>query len=96
MLASRKLSLIVDLDQTIVHATVDPTVGEWLRDPRNPNYKALEGVKKFKLGQTGSSKAVQPSLRDGTEADQSAQEDEDDAGQDTADGDSCWYYVKMR
>ena len=27
---SRKLSLIVDLDQTIVHATVDPTVGEWI------------------------------------------------------------------
>lgn len=26
----RKLSLIVDLDQTIVHATVDPTVGEWI------------------------------------------------------------------
>ncbi|KAJ7634451.1 hypothetical protein FB45DRAFT_829675 [Roridomyces roridus] len=29
LLNSRKLSLIVDLDQTIVHATVDPTVGEW-------------------------------------------------------------------
>lgn len=30
LLKSRKLSLIVDLDQTIVHATVDPTVGEWI------------------------------------------------------------------
>ncbi|KAF7359453.1 RNA polymerase II subunit A C-terminal domain phosphatase [Mycena sanguinolenta] len=29
LLRARKLSLIVDLDQTIVHATVDPTVGEW-------------------------------------------------------------------
>ncbi|KAH9913331.1 uncharacterized protein BXZ73DRAFT_92977 [Epithele typhae] len=29
---SRKLSLIVDLDQTIVHATVDPTVGEWITE----------------------------------------------------------------
>ncbi|KAI0699349.1 hypothetical protein C8T65DRAFT_581279 [Cerioporus squamosus] len=29
---SRKLSLIVDLDQTIVHATVDPTVGEWIAE----------------------------------------------------------------
>ena len=28
----RKLSLIVDLDQTIVHATVDPTVGEWITE----------------------------------------------------------------
>lgn len=30
LLQKRKLSLIVDLDQTIVHATVDPTVGEWI------------------------------------------------------------------
>jgi RNA polymerase II subunit A-like phosphatase len=32
LLKSRKLSLIVDLDQTIVHATVDPTVGDWIAD----------------------------------------------------------------
>lgn len=32
LLRERKLSLIVDLDQTIVHATVDPTVGEWMED----------------------------------------------------------------
>ncbi|PPQ79874.1 hypothetical protein CVT25_002930 [Psilocybe cyanescens] len=32
LLKSRKLSLIVDLDQTIVHATVDPTVGEWINE----------------------------------------------------------------
>ena len=32
LLSSRKLSLIVDLDQTIVHATVDPTVGEWIAE----------------------------------------------------------------
>ncbi|KAI6120721.1 hypothetical protein EDD16DRAFT_1478109 [Pisolithus croceorrhizus] len=32
LLESRKLSLIVDLDQTIVHATVDPTVGEWIAE----------------------------------------------------------------
>ncbi|CAK9780438.1 hypothetical protein CC85DRAFT_311092 [Cutaneotrichosporon oleaginosum] len=30
LLRSKKLSLIVDLDQTIIHTTVDPTVGEWL------------------------------------------------------------------
>ena len=28
----RRLSLIVDLDQTIVHATVDPTVGDWITE----------------------------------------------------------------
>lgn len=32
LLKSRRLSLIVDLDQTIVHATVDPTVGEWITE----------------------------------------------------------------
>jgi RNA polymerase II subunit A-like phosphatase len=32
LLKTRKLSLIVDLDQTIVHATVDPTIGEWFAE----------------------------------------------------------------
>lgn len=32
LLKSRRLSLIVDLDQTIVHATVDPTVGDWIAE----------------------------------------------------------------
>lgn len=32
LLDTRKLSLIVDLDQTIVHATVDPTVGDWIAE----------------------------------------------------------------
>jgi RNA polymerase II subunit A-like phosphatase len=31
-LTNRKLSLIVDLDQTIIHTTVDPTVGEWMAE----------------------------------------------------------------
>ncbi len=44
------MSLIVDLDQTIIHATVDPTVGEWLDDPKNPNFAALNNTGKFRLG----------------------------------------------
>jgi RNA polymerase II subunit A C-terminal domain phosphatase len=32
LLSTRRLSLIVDLDQTIVHATVDPTVGDWITE----------------------------------------------------------------
>ena len=31
-MTNRKLSLIVDLDQTIIHTTVDPTVGEWMAE----------------------------------------------------------------
>jgi RNA polymerase II subunit A-like phosphatase len=49
LLASRRLSLVVDLDQTIIHATVDPTVGEWKEDKDNPNYEALKGVRQFQL-----------------------------------------------
>lgn len=49
LLASRRLSLVVDLDQTIIHATVDPTVGDWKEDKDNPNYEALKGVRQFQL-----------------------------------------------
>ncbi|KAF7338558.1 RNA polymerase II subunit A C-terminal domain phosphatase [Mycena venus] len=43
LLKSRKLSLIVDLDQTIVHATVDPTVGEWRAE--GAAWKARQALK---------------------------------------------------
>ncbi|EGO02585.1 hypothetical protein SERLA73DRAFT_102556 [Serpula lacrymans var. lacrymans S7.3] len=51
LLNSRKLSLIVDLDQTIVHATVDPTVATDSEsdDECNPNWEALKDVRKFQL-----------------------------------------------
>jgi len=49
LLQSRKLSLVVDLDQTIIHAAFDPTIGEWKSDPTNPNYEALQDVQSFKL-----------------------------------------------
>jgi RNA polymerase II subunit A-like phosphatase len=61
LLEKRKLSLIVDLDQTILHATMDPTVGEWMRakqafvdgsttpPPESVNWPALEDVVKFQL-----------------------------------------------
>ncbi|CAH00236.1 protein serine/threonine phosphatase [Kluyveromyces lactis] len=45
----KKLVLVVDLDQTVIHCGVDPTIGEWMRDPKNPNYKALQDVKSFTL-----------------------------------------------
>ncbi|KAK4124072.1 hypothetical protein N657DRAFT_375950 [Parathielavia appendiculata] len=49
LLQSRKLSLVVDLDQTIIQACIDPTVGEWQRDPTNPNYESVKEVKSFQL-----------------------------------------------
>jgi len=52
LLKSRKLSLIVDLDQTIVHATVDPTVGEWITE--GENWEARQATKNAKTPSTDS------------------------------------------
>ncbi|KAI5284947.1 RNA polymerase II, partial [Ascosphaera acerosa] len=49
LIRRKKLSLVVDLDQTIIQATVDPTVGEWQADPDNPNYDAVRDVQRFQL-----------------------------------------------
>ncbi|KAL1973917.1 hypothetical protein VTN31DRAFT_5477 [Thermomyces dupontii] len=49
LLSTRRLSLVVDLDQTIIHATVDPTVGEWKEDESNPNHNAVKDVRAFQL-----------------------------------------------
>lgn len=46
---SKKLVLVVDLDQTVIHCGVDPTIGEWKRDPSNPNYETLKDVQMFAL-----------------------------------------------
>ncbi|KAK3179940.1 CTD phosphatase Fcp1 [Lecanicillium sp. MT-2017a] len=53
LLRQRKLSLVVDLDQTIIHACIEPTVGEWQRDPTNPNHNAVKDVKSFQLNDDG-------------------------------------------
>ena len=53
LLASRKLSLVVDLDQTIIHAAVDTTIDEWMKDETNPNHEAVRDVRKFQLVDDG-------------------------------------------
>ena len=53
LLKHRKLSLVVDLDQTIIHACIEPTVGEWQRDPTSPNYEFVKDVKSFQLNDEG-------------------------------------------
>lgn len=53
LLESRKLSLVVDLDQTIIQACVEPTVAEWQKDPENPNYEAVKDVQAFQLVDDG-------------------------------------------
>jgi RNA polymerase II subunit A-like phosphatase len=67
LLDSRKLSLVVDLDQTIIQANVEPTIGEWKNDPTNPNWKALQDVCMFQLvddGRTWYYVKLRPGLRD--------------------------------
>ncbi|KHJ33856.1 putative fcp1-like phosphatase [Erysiphe necator] len=49
LLKNRKLSLVVDLDQTIIHACIEPTIGEWQNDPTCPNYEAVKEVRSFQL-----------------------------------------------
>ncbi|KAF5023182.1 hypothetical protein F66182_4763 [Fusarium sp. NRRL 66182] len=53
LLRQRKLSLVVDLDQTIIHACIEPTIGEWQRDPSNPNHNAVKDVRSFQLNDDG-------------------------------------------
>jgi RNA polymerase II subunit A-like phosphatase len=49
LLSSKKLTLIVDLDQTVIHTTCERTVAEWQADPENPNYDAVKDVQGFQL-----------------------------------------------
>ncbi|KAK9765054.1 CTD phosphatase Fcp1 [Basidiobolus ranarum] len=49
LLQSRKLSLIVDLDQTIIHTTIDPIVGDWMNDEKSINSMAINEISTFTL-----------------------------------------------
>lgn len=53
LLSLKKLSLVVDLDQTVIQATVDPTVAEWQKDLENPNHDAVMDVRAFQLTEEG-------------------------------------------
>ena len=53
LLGSKKLSLVVDLDQTIIQATVDPTVADWQKDEHNSNHDAVKDVRAFLLKDDG-------------------------------------------
>lgn len=53
LLSQRKLSLVVDLDQTVIHACIEPTIGEWQGDPSNPNYESVKEVRSFQLNDDG-------------------------------------------
>lgn len=78
---ARKLTLIVDLDQTVVHATVDPTVGDWLADldpSIPPSSRRLKGASaRANLASVGRFTLDEPRLP-------------------TTPTPACWYYLKPR
>jgi RNA polymerase II subunit A-like phosphatase len=42
LIKQRRLSLILDLDQTVIHATVQPSVEAWLQDPVLAEHPSLK------------------------------------------------------
>ncbi|KAI5290330.1 Carboxy-terminal domain (CTD) phosphatase [Ascosphaera aggregata] len=92
LLGSRKLSLVVDLDQTIIHATVDPTVAEWQNDPSNPNYEAVKDVRAFQLAEDG----FPPPTAAAAKRDAKCSKDGRTDAANAAAAGGCWYYIKLR
>ncbi|KAL7413349.1 HAD-like domain-containing protein [Mrakia frigida] len=91
LLSTRRLSLIVDLDQTIIHATVDPTVGEWMDECGLLPTSESKGKGKDSNKKGGKGRRRNPNeeaLRDvgRFKLGLSAGRVEDD----------CWYYIKPR
>lgn len=49
LLSAKKLTLIVDLDQTVIHTTCERTIADWQADAENPNHDAVKDVQGFQL-----------------------------------------------
>ncbi|KAF1830749.1 hypothetical protein BDW02DRAFT_533353 [Decorospora gaudefroyi] len=72
LLGAKKLTLIVDLDQTVIHTTCERTIAEWQADPENPNHDAVKDVQGFQLADDNVSHVaanwyyvkMRPGLRD--------------------------------
>lgn len=95
LLEARKLSLIVDLDQTILHATVDPTVGEWMEEAAQHEARKVaeaanrntEEVEKAEAPDDGEINPNWAALSDVKRF---------KLGSDHSDDDGSYYYIKPR
>lgn len=92
LLKSHKLSLIVDLDQTIVHATVDPTVGEWITE--GEAWEARKDRREKRNERKAEKERRKEAKKDGDDDDESdddsSSEDEDETESEEGDGeDEC-------
>ncbi|KAK0385516.1 hypothetical protein NLU13_6696 [Sarocladium strictum] len=65
LLRQRKLSLVVDLDQTIIHACVDPTIEKWKNDPSSPNHAVVQDICSFWLDDATGGQTYYIKLRPG-------------------------------
>ncbi|KAH8175203.1 NLI interacting factor-like phosphatase domain-containing protein [Sarocladium implicatum] len=65
LLRHRKLSLVVDLDQTIIHACVDPTIEKWQKDPSSPNHSVVQDIRSFWLDDATGGQTYYIKLRPG-------------------------------
>jgi len=90
LLKSRKLSLIVDLDQTIVHATVDPTVGEWIAEGRAwEERRDRREQRRERERQKEREKAERAKQREEDESDDESSSDEDEDETESDGEDEC-------
>lgn len=65
LLKSRRLVLVVDLDQTVIHASVTPEIGRWIEDAESPKHEAVKDVKSFVLKERGQQSWYYVKLRPG-------------------------------
>lgn len=88
LLKARKLSLIVDLDQTIVHATVDPTVGEWIAEGEAWEQRTAKREKR-KERQRAKEKEKGKSKEEKEDSDEESSSAEDDDETESEVEDEC-------
>lgn len=49
LLKEKRLILVVDLDQTVIHAAVNPDIGQWMDDPNSVHHDQVKDVRSFSL-----------------------------------------------
>lgn len=49
LIQNRKLILVVDLDQTVIQASTETSIGKVMVEPSDPNYESIKDVRSFDL-----------------------------------------------
>lgn len=94
LIKSRRLSLIVDLDQTIVHATVDPTVGEWIAEGEMWEARRERRERREQKRREKAMRAKDPEDEDDEEEDSDSSSDDSDSEEDEGEVNPNWEALK--